>query len=196
MKKSVELRRRAATVAEFLDAYKALTAAMEEQPTGVATSVMRPLLGKEREVQELDRAASRLAGKAVVAAKGYAEVLTLDVPGRRMPALPMPQAWRYSLDQPWLVEPDYVIAMLEQLVGRIEGDADARADLERSLAGRLAGFVGFPAEVRSIVAQDNPAFRKAGFVAGVVAQVLVTGLGGAVTAAAVAGGAALLKLVF
>lgn len=63
----------------------------------------------------------------------------------------------------------------------------------RTLAGRLARFVGFPARVRAIAMEQHPGMGKAAFVAGIFGQLVVTVVGGLILAGLTAGAAALLK---
>lgn len=70
-----------------------------------------------------------------------------------------------------IVQPDRLESSCNAAIGKLHAEAADAARVEHSLAGRVARFVGFPAEVRSAMTTSSQAARRVGFVAGVAAQV-------------------------
>ena len=182
-------------VREFQEKFDALVELMDEHAIGVMVTKMLPKPGKEQEVRRLKREVAELSGRAVIAAEGLEQAIGVKAPGRPPITLPAIQGWEYALDQPWLVQPDYLSECIGQAAGSLTEKAAAARARERSLAGRVAMFVGFPAAIRAAVAAEHPSLGKAGFVAGVFGQIVVAVVGGLILAGATAGVAALWKNV-
>ncbi|GAB4052718.1 hypothetical protein [Catellatospora paridis] len=175
MKKSRALRQRAATVQQFHDALAEMLKYMEPAPKPgmVFLTELRAREGYEDRVAEMDGNVSHLAGKAAAAAGRYEVTMHIELPhGRGTQALRTVQSWRYALDTPFLLPPDYMLSNVRQIIGRLEGEADIREQQERTLAGRVAIFVGFPNEVRAVMGQTSRAAGQAGFIVTTAAQVV------------------------
>lgn len=195
MRASERLAQRAQVVREFQQKFDALVELMDEEAHSAVLSKMVPKAGKEQEVRRLKREVAELSGRAAIAAEGLEQRIGVKAPGREAITLPVIQGWEYALDQPWLVQPDYLSECIGQAVGSLTEKAAAARARERSVAGRVAMFVGFPATVRSAVAAEHPSLGKAGFATGIVGQIVVAVVGGLVLFGATAGVTALWKSV-
>ncbi|WP_155373739.1 hypothetical protein [Catellatospora vulcania] len=184
MTTSKHLRARASTVVAFHDSLVEMLSHMERvEKWRSVVHEMQPMLGQEQVVAKLDNQTSRLAGRAMAAAGEYETVLELTLPHDIGPDdVPVIQRWRHTLDYPEALEPALLLGTLLQIAGRIEGEAELLERQERTLAGRVARFIGFPADVRAIAGQTSPGAGRAGFIVAIVAQVIGTlvlfGLGG------------------
>jgi hypothetical protein len=187
MKRSERYRQMAQDVAAFRDAYQAVMTHMEPVREYLSSEIFRYDVkeGQKEEAARSSRKAAQLAGKAK-----YAESqsgLSLNPPvSKTGVTLDAIGAWDHSLRDARAMPPDHLINMYDLLIGALEDKAERAAAADNTWAGRLAAFVGFPARVRSIVAEDHPGFGKAALAAGVFAQitvgVVVTLLGAAATA--------------
>ena len=97
------------------------------------------------------------------------------------------QNWWTVLAPPNDLEPKDVVGYALQSIGLLEAERDRARREETSLAGRIARFVSFPAEVRRLAGFQTSAGKAAAFSAGVIVQgVLVTVLGGVLLAVVLA----------
>lgn len=188
MKQSVTFRRRARQVEEFRDAYRDLLGFLAtEDPWAPFRLVARK--GDEEAAKRAEALASRKAGAAILAAKGF-EPEVEAVQGRYVVDMPLTEAWRHTFEDDKKIggTTDYVAA-LEQVIGTLNAKAEEAEAVERSLTGRVGRFVSFPTAVRAAVAEQHPELKKAAFATGVLAQVfvgvVVTVVGGIALAAVI-----------
>lgn len=104
--------------------------------------------------------------------------------------------WEMSLRDPKQMRPETVISAVETAESRARLEATDAARRERGLTGLIAAFLRWPSTLREAVGYGHPGQRTAAGVIGVLGQVFVTGVAGAVTLGIVAGIVALWRLVF
>lgn len=126
MKKSRQFRARARTVMEFHNSLAAMLSHMERgEKWGTRIPEMQPSFGDEGLVKELDDQTSRFAGRAVTAAGEYETLLELPIPyDGGTEDVPVIQRWRHAISYPEVFEPALLLGTLQQIVGRIEGEAE------------------------------------------------------------------------
>jgi hypothetical protein len=195
MKLSKQFEQRAGVVRGFRDDFVSLLEVSDEVRVGVARSKFVPKEGKEVEHGIRFRKAAASAGRAAEVAHDLGKWLVVDIPGKGRTQLQTIHSWQYALDQPWIVDPTFYLGEVEAIIGHLEQKATDLRNKERSFVGRVAAFVGLPAAIRAAVAESHPSLGKAGFGAGVLAQMFVTVVGGALAVGLVAGVVALWGLV-
>lgn len=104
--------------------------------------------------------------------------------------------WEMSLRDPEQLSPQTIIGSVEAAIARARQEAADAVERERGLTGLIAAFLRWPSDLRDAVGSGHPAQRTAAGFIGVFGQVLVTGVGGAVTIGVVAGFVALWRVVF
>jgi len=181
MKKSEILTQKAEEVALFRNALISLFEISQVVPTGVVGHRVAPVAGREIEWAQLEAEVALLAGKAALAAKGSQQHYV--VMGR---VHSLVEGWRNTINNPEMFPMADLISGLNTLVGTLDGKASAARAKERSFVGRIAAFIGLPAAIKAAVAEDHPRAGNVGFGAGILVQILIVGLGGAVTAGVVA----------
>ncbi|GAB4052722.1 hypothetical protein [Catellatospora paridis] len=183
MKKSQQLLERGQAVVELYEALESMLDRMEDEVDSVAARIGYIDDRHRWEVSEIERATSRLSGRALAAAGEYDQTIEIHMPfdggTYEIQAI---RDWRHCVEFPERLSPKVVLAALQQIIGRFEGDAERMRRQEKTLAGRIARFVAFPSEVRSIAGQTSAAVGQAGFIVTIAAQVVGTlllfGLGG------------------
>ncbi|GGO72432.1 hypothetical protein [Nocardioides deserti] len=160
MKRSEELRTQAQHVVSFRDGYMQLIGLSRIVHDEVFYShrLRVPKQGHEAEYFKLMATVARAAGHAQVGPGGVLHGIA---------------NWKQSLDDIEALSAADVIETCESVIGMLEGQATVLERRDRTLAGRVAAFVGFPSRVRAIAAQDYPGLQKAAFGVGIAGQVLV-----------------------
>ena len=103
------------------------------------------------EVETQRAIVAELSGPAAIAcAEAGTVVIYQDAPaaGGRQTTLNPVQSWSYSLDGTGHVGIDVVLDSCNQAIGILKTRHEGARRLERSIAGRVARFIRFPAEVR------------------------------------------------
>jgi hypothetical protein len=78
--------------------------------------------------------------------------------------------------------PDRFVSSCNAAIGRLRAAALDAARVERSLAGRVARFVGFPGEVRAAMSTSSRAAQRVGWFAAVLVNVAAIVIGAGVLA--------------
>ncbi|MEV0153175.1 hypothetical protein AB0H57_05455 [Micromonospora sp. NPDC050686] len=196
MKRSERYKQMAQDVARFRDAYQSVLTHMEPVQEYMTGSLMafRPKKTEKAEAAQASQEASQLAGRAKRAQVRSGISRTFVVPKIGVPIDPI-TGWDHSLRDVRAMPPQQVVNTCDLIVGALEEKAERADATDRTLVGKLAAMAALPARVRSIVAEDHPGLGKVGFATGVVAQIVVTVVGGLILAGATAGVAALWKNV-
>lgn len=170
MKRSEAFRAQARNIAAFRDAYMRLISlsTIVSDPVFFTHRLRQPKKGLEAEFYPLFADVARLAGRACVGPIGVVDEVA---------------NWEQSLRDVERLSARHVVESCESMLGILEERATVLDQRDRTLAGKVALFVGFPARVRAIVAEDHPGLRKTAFGVGIAAQVLV----GVVVAVSTAG---------
>lgn len=130
---------------------------------------------------------AELSGSAAIAcAEAGVTVIYQDAPiaGGRQTTINPVQSWSYALDGTGHVGVDVVLDSCNQAIGILKTRYEEAHRLERSLAGRVARFIRFPAQVRR--AAGFPPKSTAGrvtFSVAVALQTIITTAVGAVVVA-------------
>ncbi|NJC67381.1 hypothetical protein HC028_23175 [Planosporangium flavigriseum] len=132
--------------------------------------VRDPKPGKEWDLAEAKLKAARLAGRARQAQRSSDASVPFSVNGGQIRLDPV-LGWEYSLRDGEAMPPDALLATLSLMAGAIESKAEEAEHNERSLAGRVAAFVGFPLQVRALATAEHPSLAKAALATGIAAQV-------------------------
>lgn len=164
-----------ASVCEFRDRYIELVNLMERgrKPGTMTLASLTPKNGNARAVNELLPKVARAAGGA--AQVGEPRRVQIAQFGQTMSIDPI-IAWQHSLDMPDRLPPQIVIDSCEGIIGSLTAKRDHARAIERSPAGWIASFVGFPARVRTAVLVQNPDSHTLGrvaFGAGILGQIVV-----------------------
>ncbi len=104
--------------------------------------------------------------------------------------------WEMSLRDPEQFSPDTVISSVESAVARAKQEAVEAADRERGLTGLIAAFLRWLSDLREAVGPGHPAQLAAAGVIGVIGQLFVATIGGALSIGLAAGAVALWDLLF
>ncbi|RKN48231.1 hypothetical protein [Micromonospora endolithica] len=181
-------------VANFRDAYQSVLSHMEPVREYMSNSIMafRPKETEKAKAATASQRTSQLAGRAKRAQLQSGISRTFVVPNVGMPIDPI-TAWDHSLRDVEAMPPQQVVNTCDLIIGALEEKAERADATDRTLVGKLAAMAALPARVRSIVVEDHPGLGKVGFATGVVAQIVVTVVGGLILAGATAGVAALWK---
>lgn len=160
MKRSEELRTQAKHVASFRDAYMQLLSLSRIVHDEIYfTHRLRvPKEGMDGDYYRHFRQVARNAGQAVVGPAGAIREIA---------------NWKQSFEDVEVLSAKDVLESCESMTGMLEEQARVFEKRDRSFAGRLAAFVGFPSRVQAIVAQDHPQLQRAAFGVGITGQVLV-----------------------
>ena len=197
MKKSEIYRRRRDAVQAYRDAYDQLVEALERVPVGITTWELRGRHGEEEKTRMLTEQVSLAAGAAGEVAQEYGAYMSVQKTGYSPTQTVNPiLAWRTSLDAPWLLPPDHVLSVAMSLIGRLDAKYQEAVLRERSLAGRVAAFVRFPMDVREAVGTGTGGLRRVAVGVGILAQLFVAIVGGALAVALVGAVSALFRLIF
>jgi hypothetical protein len=163
----------------------------------ISDAVLTPLEGRGMNVKAFEEDVDLFAGRATAAAAEYERAIKVQVPfSNLIKPVRAIQDWRYAFDHPGHLRPEVVFATLQQIIGQMEGDADMQERQEKTIAGKVSRFVGFPAEIRAIAGESSPGAGKVGFAAGVVGQIVVGTVASALTAGLIAGVATLWQVAF
>ena len=183
MKQSVRIGQEVQAVEDFRLAFQDLLDTIDDEEKALLQSrpprSLEPDPPPSPELREKRRVAGELAGPAGVAAERVGVVLVVQDPanvgGRRSVMNPI-AAWSAAIDgTTFHIGPQEVLDSCAQAIGRLrQQKIDAEAN-ERSLAGRFAGFIRFPWDVRerlNLPAESGG--QKAAFGAAIAAQVIST----------------------
>lgn len=158
MKRSVRLRSQREAVEQFRQDLKALIETAQQESAGLGVFYWRPRSGLEQEYAARKEQVARSAGVAADAADVAGLMLHLQPPpvtGAPAVRINAIRTWFTALDPPNDLTIDDVIDYSDQVIGTLNGrEQEARA-VEKSLAGRVAQFVGFPNEVRKAVQMSH-----------------------------------------
>lgn len=160
MSRGDAFRAQASNVAAFRDAYVGLISisTVVSDPLYFTHRFRRPKKGKESEFLQLFTEVARLSGRACIGPVGVVNEIA---------------NWKQSLDDVEVLSAKDVLETCESILGILDEDAKRLDARDRALAGRVAQFVGFPARVRAIVAEDHPGLGRAAFGVGIAGQILV-----------------------
>lgn len=174
LKASQRLRRCASAVAAFRDHYTELISLMEvgRKPGTMTMTQMLAKPGHEQAASALMPKVARAAGKASVAAHGTSKGIAITQFGQTRTVDPI-EGWQYSIDMPDHLPARVVLDCCEGIIGGLEAKAVEAEQVEGTLAGKIASFVGFPARVRSAVELEHPSMGKVAFGVGVLGQIVI-----------------------
>jgi hypothetical protein len=182
MKRSEEFRNQARNIAAFRDAYQRLIVLSDVVSDAVFFThrLRQPKKGREAEFYQLFTDVARLSGRACVGPIGVVDEIA---------------NWKQSLKDVEVLSAGDVVETCESVIGIAEEHASVLEKQDRTVAGKLAVFIGFPYRVRAIVATGHPRLQKAAFGAGVMGQIVVGVIATFLAAGAVALVAALWSAV-
>jgi hypothetical protein len=140
-------------------------------------------------------AVAAAAGAASSAFQRYGGTMTFHTGGYIQSVDPMAN-WELSVKDPKQMAPETVISSADAAVALAKQKGIEAAQRERGLTGLIAAFLRWPANLREAVGTGHRAQRRAASVIGVIGQVMVTAVAGALTVGLVAGVVALWRLVF
>jgi hypothetical protein len=160
MKRSEAFRAQARNIAAFRDAYMRLISlsAVVSDPVFFTHRAREPKKGMEGEFYPQFADVARLAGKACVGPISVVDEIA---------------NWQQSLKDVEILSARDVVETCESMLGILDERATVLDQRDRTLAGKVALFVGFPARVRAIVVEDHPGLSRAAFGVGIAGQVLV-----------------------
>jgi hypothetical protein len=179
MRRSKELLRHRDAVLRFRAAFNELMEVLEpraDAPTGEFVEWV-PKQGRTKRAAMLRQRVNAAAGPAALAAATTGALYEvrppafLGWPAKKVNAI---SAWAGALKLPNLPSIEGVLDYADQVAAMLTEQAEAAAAQERTLAGRLGGFLAFPYAVRDAVRSQYPGFpREVAFGAGVAAQIVV-----------------------
>lgn len=148
-----------------------------------------PVLGRAVDHETWQKKRGAVAAAAGVAAVSYARyggAFTLRNAAYVMDSVDPVTNWEMSLRDPDQLPPQTVIASVESAVARAKQEAEDAAQRERGLTGVIAAFLRWPSNLREAVGPDHRAQRTAAGAIGVVGQIFVATVAGALATGLVA----------
>lgn len=104
--------------------------------------------------------------------------------------------WEMSLSDPEQLKPEVVISTVEGATALAFQKAKEAEGREHGITGLIAAFLRWPSDLREAVGPDHAGQRAAAGAIGLLGQIVVTAIGGAITVGIVAGAVALWGLAF
>lgn len=199
VKPSQRHHRNAQLIGQFRNAYVDLINA--SGPTTRPDSMYFRVLGPARGVSPADwnekrSEVARAAGAAASAYDQYGGKFTLRNAAYITNNVDPVANWDMSVKDPEQFPPDTVLAAVELAATRARQEAEDAAQRERGLTGLIAAFIRWPSDLREAVGPGHSVQRTAAGVIGVVGQLFVAAVGGALAVGLAAGAVALWKLAF
>lgn len=139
---------------------------------------------------------ARAAGAASAAYHRWGGTFTLRNAAYVTPNLDPVANWEMSINDPRQLNPSVVLSSVESAAARAIQESKDAEQRESGLTGLMAAFLRWPADLREAVGPGHGAQRTAAGVVGVVGQIFVAAVGGAIAVGIVAGAVALWKSVF
>lgn len=195
VKPSQRFRRDAELMMRFRNAYVDLVNHARPSEGSYFVTELRPAVD-DRAWQEKRSAVAAAAGAAADAYRRYGGIFTLRNAAYVMNNIDPVTNWEMSLRDPEQLPPPTVVASVESAIARAEQEAEDAARRERGLTGLIAAFLRWPSDLREAVGPGHPAQRAAAAAVGVLGQVAVAAVGGALSVGLVAAVVALWRLVF
>lgn len=158
-----------------------------------------PQLGRAVDNQTWQARRSAVAASAGAAAMAYSKhggVFTLRNAAYIMNGVDPVTNWEMSIRDPEQLAPGMVISSVESAIARAKQEAVEALGRERGLTGLIAAFLRWPSDLREAVGPGHPAQLAAAGVIGVIGQILVAAIGGALSVGVVGGAVALWQLIF
>lgn len=142
------------------------------------------------------RAVAAAAGAVGESYSRHGGLWTLRRPGLAHDYVDPVANWESSLSDPETYPAQRMITSVDAAIASAQRAATDAAKRERGLTGLIAAFLRWPSDLREAVGPGHGAQRRAAGAIGVVGQILVAGLAGALATGIGAGTIALVGLVF
>lgn len=142
---------------------------------------------------------SAVAESAGAAARAYARhggTFTLRNAAYIMNDVDPVTNWEMTLRDPEQFSPETVISSVESAIARARQESVEASERERGITGLIAAFLRWPSDLREAVGPGHPAQLVAAGVIGVIGQLVVAAVGGALSIGLAAGAVALWELIF
>lgn len=191
--------RNAQLIGTFRNAYVDLVNA--SSPTTRTDSMYSKVLGPAHGVSPADwnekrSEVARAAGAAASAYHQYGGKFTLRNAVYITNNVDPIANWDMSVKDPEQFPPDTVLVAVESAAARARQEAEDAAQRECGLTGVIAAFIRWPSDLREAVGPGHSVERTAAGVIGVIGQLFVATVGGALAVGLAAGAVALWKLAF
>lgn len=182
-------------LAAFRNAYVDLLNHARPQEGAYFTQQLGPAVDNER-WQTKRSAVAATAGAATGAYARHGGRFTFRNAAYIVNDVDLVANWEMSLRNPEQLSPETVISSVESAAALAKRESVEASARERGFTGLIAAFLRWPSDLREAVGPGHPAQLAAAGVIGLIGQLLVAAIGGALSVGIVAGAVALWKLIF
>lgn len=181
---------------KFHDAYVELINNTTQGQDAYWDPVLAPRAGiTDRRWNELRRTVAQAAGAAGPVYEQYGGTFTMRNAAYVTHGVSPVANWDLSLRDPMQLSPETVVSLVEAAVAAAQHEATEAAERERGITGLVAALIRWPATLREAVGPGKAQRTAAGAV-GILGQIVVAAIGGALAVGLVAGAVALWGAVF